>query len=207
MIQRLRRLSASIREDIDVVVDRDPAVTTRCEALFAPHLPALWLHRVAHRCYRGDYRVLARILSLLGRLLSGGVEIHPGARIGRRLFIDHASAVVIGETAIVGTDVTLYHQVTLGAVGWWRDRLRDSGARRHPQVGDRVVIGTNATILGPVTIGPNARIGANALVTSDVPAGATVLAPLGQICQPTITHPRLARSTRQVIPMPAQDRR
>jgi serine O-acetyltransferase len=173
----LRRLA----EDVDVVVERDPATAGRWEALLAPHLPALWLHRVAHRRYLGGHRVLARALTAAGRFLSGGLEIHPGARIGRRLFIDHGTGVVIGETAVVGDDVTMYHQVTLGAVGWWRDRLRAPGERRHPRIGDRVVIGTGATILGPVVVGDDAVIGAHVLITVDVAAGATVLAPRGQV--------------------------
>jgi serine O-acetyltransferase len=106
-----------------------------------------------------------------------GVEIHPGARLGRRVFIDHGAAVVIGETAVVGDNVTLYHQVTLGAVGWWQDNRRAAGERRHPVVGSGVVLGANATVLGPVTIGDDAVVGAQALVIKDVPAGARALAP------------------------------
>ena len=176
-----QHIGATLREDIDVVVERDPSVVGRLEALLAPHLPALWLHRVAARLYRAGHRIPARVLCIAGRFLSGGVEIHPGARVGRRLFIDHGSAVVIGETAVIGDDVTIYHQVTLGAVGWWRDRLRGSGERRHPTIGDRVVIGAGATVLGPLVVGPDARIGSHALVVEDVPAGATVLAPLSEV--------------------------
>ncbi|MEU8551626.1 serine O-acetyltransferase EpsC [Streptomyces roseoverticillatus] len=173
----LRRL----REDLEVVADRDPAVRSRAEALLAPFLPALWLHRPASRLHARGHRVAARVLSLAGRFLSGGVDIHPGARVGRRLFIDHAAAVVIGEDAVIGDDVTLYHQVTIGAVGWWRDRRRLPGERRHPTLGDRVVVGAGASVLGPVSVGEDSLVGAHALVTTDVPAGSRVGAPRSEI--------------------------
>ncbi|GAA0479542.1 serine O-acetyltransferase EpsC [Streptomyces sp. NPDC046215] len=166
-----------MREDLRVVAERDPSVRKPYEALLAPYLPALWLHRAAHRMYVADHRIAARAVCLVGRALSGGVEIHPGARIGRRLFIDHAAAVVIGEDAVIGDDVTLYHQVTIGAMGWWRDRRRPPGERRHPTLGDRVVVGTNASVLGPVHIGDDCLIGAHALVTTDLPANSRVRAP------------------------------
>jgi serine O-acetyltransferase len=180
----VRSVIRRVREDLDVVVGRDPAVSGRMEALLSPQLPALWLHRAAHRRYRRDHRVLARLLSTSGRLLSGGVDIHPGARIGRRLFIDHGAAVVIGETAVIGDDVTIYHQVTLGAVGWWRDVHRAPGERRHPRIGDRVVIGANASVLGPVTVGDDAIVGAHALVVEDVPPGARVHGPCALVSSP-----------------------
>lgn len=162
---------ARFREDLQVVVERDPAVRSRNEALLAPHLPALWLHRASHRLYTRGHRFAARLLSLVGRALSGGIDIHPGARLGRRLFIDHGAAVVIGEDAVIGDDVTLYHQVTIGAVGWWKDRRRKPGERRHPTLGDRVVVGVNASVLGPVQVGDDCLIGAHSLVVTDVPAG------------------------------------
>lgn len=162
-----------MREDVAVVMTRDPAVTGLGEALLSPGLAALWLHRVAHAAYRRHHRVLARAIFLAGRQLSG-IEIHPGAVVGRRVFIDHGTATVIGETAVIGDDVTIYHQVTLGAVGWWRDNRRAAGERRHPVVGDRVVLGANCVVLGPVTVGDDVCIGAQALVFQDVPAGARV---------------------------------
>lgn len=171
----IRDIVARMREDVAVVVDRDPSVHGVGEALLAPHLRAVWLHRVAHVLYRKGYRVPARLVFLLGRRLSG-IEIYPGARIGRRLFIDHGLGTVIGETAVLGDDVTLYHQVTLGALGWRRDRGRPPGQRRHPRLGSGVVVGANSVILGPVFIGDHARIGAQALVVDDVPARAIVLA-------------------------------
>ncbi|MFG2876108.1 serine O-acetyltransferase EpsC [Streptomyces sp. NPDC048337] len=164
-----------------MIVSRDPSIRTRAEALLHPALPALWTHRVAHVLYSRGHRHASRILAYLARAATGGIEIHPGARLGRRVFIDHGAAVVIGETAEIGDDVTIFHQVTLGAVGWWRDDRREPGARRHPVVGNRVVIGTNAIVLGPVTIGDEALIGAGSLVLADVPAGARVMAPAAEI--------------------------
>ena len=169
-------LLRTLREDLRTVVERDPSVRTRREALLHPALPAVWVHRVAHRMHRRGWRISARLLMLLVRAITGA-EIHPGAVLGRRVFIDHGAAVVIGETAVVGDDVTIYHQVTLGAVGFRRDNLRPVGERRHPVVGAGVVLGANATVLGPVTVGDGAVIGAQALVIHDVPAGARALAP------------------------------
>jgi serine O-acetyltransferase len=169
-------LLRTLLEDLRTVVERDPSVHTRREALLHPALPAIWTHRVAHRMHRRGWRVSARLAMLLVRAVTG-TEIHPGAVLGRRVFIDHGAAVVIGETAVVGDDVTLYHQVTLGAVGFHRDNLRAVGERRHPVVGAGVVLGANATVLGPVTLGDGAVIGAQALVIRDVPAGARALAP------------------------------
>ncbi len=172
-----RRLALfrTLQEDLRTVVERDPSVRTHREALLHPALPALWAHRVAHRIHRRGWRMSARLAMVLARAITG-VEIHPGAVLGRRVFIDHGAAVVIGETAIVGDDVTIYHQVTLGAVGWWRDNQRAAGERRHPVVGVGAVLGTAATVLGPVTVGDGAVIGAQALVIDDVPAGARTVA-------------------------------
>lgn len=187
----MRRLIGRAREDLSVIVARDPSVRTRAEALLHPALPALWTHRLAHALHVRGHRHLARLLAYAARAVTGGIEIHPGARLGRRVFIDHGAAVVIGETAEVGDDVTIFHQVTLGSVGWWRDGRRAAGARRHPVVGDRVVLGTNAIVLGPVTVGDDALIGAGSLVLGDVPPGARVLAPVGEIA------PRLTAADRE----------
>ena len=164
-----------------MIVARDPSIRTRAEALLHPALPALWTHRAAHVLHIRGHRQAARILAYVARAATGGIEIHPGARLGRRVFIDHGAGVVIGETAVVGDDVTIFHQVTLGAVGWWRDGRREPGARRHPVVGDRVVLGANAIVLGPVTVGDDALVGAGALVLTDVPSGARVLAPAAEV--------------------------
>jgi serine O-acetyltransferase len=169
-------LLRTLREDLRTVVDRDPSVRTRREALLHPALPAIWTHRLAHRMHQRGWRIRARLAMLLVRAITG-TEIHPGAVLGRRVFIDHGAAVVIGETAVIGDDVTIYHQVTLGAIGFRRDNLRAVGERRHPVIGAGVVLGANATVLGPVTVGDGAVIGAQALVIHDVPANARALAP------------------------------
>ncbi|MEV4300616.1 serine O-acetyltransferase EpsC [Microbispora rosea] len=192
--ERPERLLRLLAEDLRTIVERDPSVRDRKEALLHPVLPALWLHRVAHRLHRRGRRVPARLLMLLARCVTG-VEIHPGAALGRRVFVDHGAAVVIGETAVVGDDVTIYHQVTLGAVGWWRDNLRAAGERRHPVIGARVVLGAGATVLGPVRVGDDAVVGARALVLGDVPAGARALAPAGTVSPPPGgTSPRTTRA-------------
>ena len=167
-------------DDIRAAVRRDPALygIRILEVLLYPGLWAVWTHRLTHRLHRRRLPLLPRAISQLARLLTG-VEIHPGARIGRRLFIDHGAGVVIGETARVGDDVMMYHRVTLGGRGWWAD---DKGSARHPSVGDRVVLGVGATVLGPVHVGDDARIGAHCLVVSDVPAGARLR------CAPTSVH-------------------
>ena len=170
-------------DDLRAACRRDPALygARLPEVLFYPGVWALWGHRLAHRLHRWRVPLLPRALSQVVRSLTGS-EIHPGATIGRRLFIDHGFGVVIGETAVIGDDVTMYHQVTLGGRGWWRD---GKGSRRHPSVGDRVVLGVGATVLGPVHIGEDARVGAHALVLCDVPAGARVDAPPSTV---TPTH-------------------
>jgi serine O-acetyltransferase len=175
-----RRILEQTREDVHAALERDPAATGVAEVLLYPHLHALWLHRLAHRLYLGGHRVSARAVALTGRLVSGGIDIHPGARIGR-LFIDHGCGVVIGETAEIGDDVTLYHHVTLGAVGWWKDMRRPAGDKRHPTVGDNVIVGANATVLGPITIGARTKIGANALVLESVPPDSIVRAQASEV--------------------------
>ncbi|MEU4419275.1 serine O-acetyltransferase EpsC [Actinoplanes sp. NPDC024001] len=162
-------------EDLRAVYRQDPALygVRVLEAVLYPGLWALWSHRLAHRLHRCRLPLLPRALSQLTRLLTG-IEIHPGATIGRRLFIDHGAGVVIGETARIGDDVTMYHRVTLGGRGWRRDR---KASRRHPTIGNRVILGVGATVLGPVNIGDDADIGAHCLVATDVPAGARLRAP------------------------------
>lgn len=165
-------------EDLDAAGRRDPAARSRVElALAYPGVHAVWLHRVAHRMWRRPgLRLAARLLSQANRSLTG-VEIHPGAQIGRRLFVDHAMGVVIGETAVVGDDVMLYHGVTLG--GRSLDRVK-----RHPTVEDGVTIGAGAQVLGPIVVGRGAQIGANSVVVRDVPPGAVVVGVPGQVRRP-----------------------
>lgn len=177
----LRAAIARAREDIDVVFAKDPAATSVAEVLLYPHLHALWLYRLAHRGYLKGRRFSPRLISLIGRFISSGIDIHPGATIGRRFFIDHGSGVVIGETAVIGDDVMLYHQVTLGATGWWKDMRRPHGAQRHPTIEDGVVIGSGAAVLGPITVGARSKIGAQALVIESIPPDSIVLGHAGAI--------------------------
>ncbi|MCC7079354.1 MAG: serine O-acetyltransferase [Burkholderiales bacterium] len=157
-----------LREDIGVVFERDPAARNAWEVLTCyPGLHAIVLHRVSHRLWNAGFKWLARFTSHLSRWFTG-IEIHPGARIGRRFFIDHGMGVVIGETSEIGADCTLYHAVTLGGTTWNR-------GKRHPTLGDNVVVGAGAKILGPITVGANAKIGSNAVVVKDVPAGTTAV--------------------------------
>jgi len=156
------------REDIASVFDRDPAARSTWEVVTCyPGFHALVLHRISHWVWGHGFKWLARFMSHLGRWFTG-IEIHPGATIGRRFFIDHGMGVVIGETAEIGNDVTLYHGVTLGGTSW-------NKGKRHPTLKDGVVIGAGAKILGPIVIGEAARIGSNAVVVKDVPAGATAV--------------------------------
>ena len=157
-----------IREDINSVLERDPAARSRLEVLLCyPGLWAVWIHRVSHKLWRAKLRLPARVLSQMGRFYTG-VDIHPGALLGRRLFIDHATGVVIGETAIVGSDVTIYQGVTLGGMG-------KGHGKRHPTVCDGVFIGNNANILGNICVGENSRVGAGSVVLNDVPPNSTVV--------------------------------
>ncbi len=157
---------AQAREDVDAAMARDPAANGRLELILtSPGLHAIWAHRVLHRLFlRPGTRLLARVLAIVVRSVTG-VEIHPGAVLGRRFFIDHGMGVVIGETAEVGDDVMLYHGVTLGA-------RSSEKVKRHPTVGNRVTIGAGAKVLGPVYIGDDVQIGANSVVVRDLPAGA-----------------------------------
>lgn len=165
-----------IREDIRVIFERDPAARSVLEVLISyPGLHAVWHHRINHFLWRIHLRWFARLFAMVSRLLTG-IEIHPGARIGRRFFIDHGMGVVIGETAEIGDDVTLYHGVTLGGTSWEK-------GKRHPTLGNDVVVGAGAKVLGPITLGDGARVGSNAVVVKDVPEGATVVGIPGHIVQ------------------------
>ena len=154
---------------LDSIKARDPAPRSRWEILLYPGVWALALHRVAHWLFKGDLFFLARLVNHLARLFTS-IDIHPGAEIGRNFFIDHGF-VVIGETAVIGDDVTIYQHVTLGGTSP-HDGV---GGKRHPTIEDGVIIGSGAQVLGPITVGPRARIGANAVVTRDVPEGATMI--------------------------------
>src|SRR5499427_5642386 len=162
-------------EDIDSIIARDPAARSRLEvALTYPGFHAILAHRLSHALYLRGWRVLARAVSQAARWVTG-IEIHPGATIGRRLFIDHGMGVVIGETAEVGDDVTLYHGVTLGGVAPSLNSAAQIDRKRHPTIGNGAIIGSGAQVLGPITVGVGARVGANAVVVQDVPAGVAVV--------------------------------
>jgi serine O-acetyltransferase len=193
----LSRMGATLRRDIDVARERDPAARSTLEVVTAyPGLHALWMHRLAHNLYLRGLRLPARWVSQLSRTITG-IEIHPGARIGPGFFIDHGMGVVIGETTEIGEDVTIYQGVTLGGTG------KESG-KRHPTVRDGVIIGTGASVLGSVEIGEGAKIGAGSIVIKDVPANSTVVGNPGRavvvdgqrvdpetLHHPTLEHTRL----------------
>ncbi|MFO7543065.1 MAG: serine O-acetyltransferase [Thiobacillus sp.] len=161
-------LISQLKEDIAVVFDRDPAARSTFEVVTTyPGFHAMLIHRLSHRLWGLELKWLARFVSHIGRWLTG-IEIHPGATIGRRVFIDHGMGVVVGETSEIGDDCTLYHGVTLGGTSW-------NKGKRHPTLMPGVVVGAGAKILGPITIGPNARVGSNAVVVKDVPADATAV--------------------------------
>lgn len=163
-----------IKEDINSVFDRDPAARNTFEVLTNyPGLHAIWFHRISHKLWRKDWLWLARTLSTFARWLTG-IEIHPGATIGRRFFIDHGMGVVIGETAEIGDDCTLYHGVTLGGTSW-------KEGKRHPTLLNHVVVGAGAKILGPITIGNHGKVGSNSVVVKDVPDNATSVGIPGKI--------------------------
>jgi serine O-acetyltransferase len=157
-----------LSEDIRANLERDPSVRSGVEILLtSPGLTAINIYRLAHRLWRWRRRILARVLSNYARFITG-IEIHPGAKIGRRLVIDHGMGVVIGETAEIGDDVLIFHGVTLGGKSF-------AEGKRHPTIADRVVIGAGAKLIGPIVVGEDAKIGANAVVTKNVPAGATAV--------------------------------
>ncbi|MBQ0725624.1 MAG: serine O-acetyltransferase [Cycloclasticus sp.] len=171
-----------LKEDIKIVFDRDPAARNTLEVITTyPGFHAVLLHRANHWLWQSKLKFLARFLAYFARWLTG-VEIHPGAVIGRRFFIDHGMGVVIGETAVIGDDCTLYHGVTLGGTSWQK-------GKRHPTLGNGVVVGAGAKVLGPITIGNEARIGSNAVVIRTVPDGATVIGIPGRIVTEASTKP------------------
>ena len=163
-----------IKEDITCVFGRDPAAQSVLEVVTAyPGFHAVLIHRVSHAFWNAGFKWLARFIAHVGRWLTG-IEIHPGAQIGRRFFIDHGMGVVIGETAVIGDDCTIYHGVTLGGTTW-------NKGKRHPTLGDGVVVGAGAKILGPIEIGAGARVGSNSVILKPVPEGATVVGIPGHV--------------------------
>lgn len=171
------KIFSLLKEDLNCVFDRDPAARNRFEVMLTyPGLHAIAAHRISHSLWKHGFRFGARFLSYLTRMLTQ-IDIHPGATIGHRFFIDHGCGVVIGETAEIGNDVTLYHGVTLGGVSW-------NAGKRHPTLCDGVMVGAGAKILGPVIVGCNARIGANSVVIHDIPETMTVVGIPGRIVLP-----------------------
>ena len=162
-----RELKARIEEMIDVIKEKDPAIRSNIEVILYPSFWAVINHRIAHSFYKKKHYFSARAISQISRGLTG-IEIHPGAQIGKRFFIDHGMGVVIGETAEIGDNVMLYHGVTLGGTG--KDKIK-----RHPTVGDNVLIGAETIVLGPITIGSNTKIGAGSVVLEDIPANVTAV--------------------------------
>jgi serine O-acetyltransferase len=170
-----------LKEDLGCVFERDPAARNRLEVLLTyPGLHAIIAHRLAHGLWKHELRFAARWLSYFTRMFTQ-IDIHPGATIGRRFFIDHGCGVVIGETAEIGNDVTLYHGVTLGGVSW-------NAGKRHPTLCDGVMVGAGAKILGPVTVGKLARVGANSVVIHDIPDSMTVVGIPGRVVLPEDQH-------------------
>lgn len=174
MLNVIKRGISKVKEDIKVIYENDPAAKNLLEVILCyPGLHALVAYRFAHRLYKWNIPLVPRVISYLTRIITG-IEIHPGAEIGRRFFIDHGEGVVIGETTIIGDDVLIYQQVTLGGTG------KESG-KRHPTLGNNVIVGAGAKVLGNITIGDNVRIGAGSVVVEDVPEHSTVVGIPGRI--------------------------
>lgn len=179
MFSTIKRGITKVHEDIKVIYDNDPAAKNLLEVILCyPGLHALIAYRFAHRLYKSKIPLLPRIISYITRIVTG-IEIHPAAQIGRRFFIDHGEGVVIGETTIIGDDVLIYQQVTLGGTG------KETG-KRHPTLGNHVVVGAGAKILGNITIGDNVRIGAGAVVVEEVPENSTVVGNPGRVVRRAI---------------------
>lgn len=178
MFKSIKRGIIKVNEDIKVIYDNDPAANNILEVILCyPGLHALMAHRLAHKLYKWHIPLIPRVISYITRIFTG-IEIHPAAKIGRRLFIDHGEGIVIGATAIIGDDVLMYQQVTLGGTG------KETG-KRHPTIGNNVIIGAGAKILGNITIGDHVRIGAGSVVIEDVPKNSTVVGIPGRVVHRT----------------------
>ncbi|MFH0979194.1 MAG: serine O-acetyltransferase EpsC [Candidatus Woesearchaeota archaeon] len=166
-------------DTIKTAYKKDPALTkgiTALEVILYQGVHAIWMHRLAHALYRLRIPFIPRLISQINRFITG-IEIHPGARIGKRFFIDHGMGIVIGETTEIRDDVMMYHGVTLGGHGWWTDK---KGAKRHPTINSNVTLGVGCKVLGPITVGENSKIGADAIVLDDVPPNSTVVSEVGK---------------------------
>lgn len=174
----------SLKEDTQAFMDRDPAAKSALEIVLCyPGFHAIIYYRLSHWLWKRNWHLLGRFVSHIGKILTG-IEIHPGAKIGRRFVIDHGTGVVIGETSEIGDDVTLYHDVTLGGIAPSVDSASQVGQKRHPTIADGAIVGSGAAILGPVTVGEGAKIGANSVVTKDVPAGVTAVGIPARVVMP-----------------------
>ncbi len=174
----------NLKEDVQAFMERDPAARSTLEIILCySGYHAVAFYRLNHWLWEANFRLLARFISQIGKMLTG-IEIHPGASIGRRFVIDHGMGVVIGETSIIGDDVTLYHDVTLGGIAPSVDSETQVGQKRHPTIEDGAIIGSGAAILGPIVIGEGAKIGANSVVTKPVPAGTTAVGIPARVVMP-----------------------
>jgi serine O-acetyltransferase len=187
-----------LKEDIRTIKERDPAAKNYVEILLCyPGLHAIWLHRIAHSLYQCKWYTLARLISHFSRGFTG-IEIHPGAKIGRRLFIDHGMGVVIGETTEIGDDCLIYKGVVLGGTTLEKKK-------RHPTLGNRVIVGSNSTVLGAITVGDGARIGSGSVVVNPVPSGATVVGVPGRIVESVTPEKEALDFEHGNIPDPLSD--
>ncbi len=200
----------ALKHDIQACLDRDPAARSKLEVILTyPGFHAMLVYRLSHIIWRRRFRLSSRLLSYFGRMFTG-IEIHPGATIGRGFFIDHGVGVVIGETSLIGNDVTLYHDVTLGGIAPSIDSAQQRDVKRHPTLEDDVIVGSGAQILGPITVGRCARIGANSVVLQDVPECATMVGMpakrvRGEKAKEILDEPRFrAYGTRTDIDDPAE---
>ena len=183
-------LMQRLREDVNCILERDPAAKSRLEVMLCyPGLHVLFMHRIAHGFWRRGWRTMGRFVSHIGRFFTG-IEIHPGAQIGRRVFIDHGMGVVIGETSEIGDDCTIYQGVTLGGTSLVK------GAKRHPTLGKGVIVGAYAQVLGGFTVGDGARVGSNAVVVKPVPAGATAVGNPARVIQANVEAAREAAAAK-----------
>lgn len=173
-----------LKENIGAFMERDPAARSGLEIVLCyPGFHALVVYRIAHWLWLRNWRLLARFISHIGKIFTA-IEIHPGARIGRRFVIDHGTGIVIGETSEIGDDVTLYHDVTLGGISPSEDSASQVGQKRHPTLGDGAIIGSGAAVLGPITIGSGSRVGANSVVTKSIPANVTAVGMPAKVLMP-----------------------
>lgn len=194
----------TLHEDISAIMARDPAARSRLEVILCyPGFHAILVHRLTGWLWRSDWRLAARFISHIGRILTD-IEIHPGAQIGRRFVIDHGSGIVIGETAIIGDDVTLYQSVTLGGIMPAIDSEAQKDTKRHPTLEDGVIVGSGAQVLGAITVGRGARVGANAVVTRDIPPGVTAAGIPARVIMPRDKE-RARRGEFMAYGMPADE--